>query len=319
MFVAVGICTWNRADLLARCLTQFEQLVVPPGVDWELLVVDNNSTDTTADVLKQFATRLPLRPLFERRQGKSIACNTLLAEARGDLLLWTDDDASPDPGWLTAMCRAFERDHAGLVFGVVRPVWLAPQPAWFDRQFHGHFALLDYGDTPRVITDADHPFYGVNYAMRTEVLRQLGGFREDLGPLNHAGGGEDTDLFMRALAAKVRVVYEPTAIIGHMIEPWRCTRSFQRRRAWLGSRPFFQTLLTDAGDVPRILHVPRYLYRSALGHGGHYLKALLTRQRSESFYRELKLIQFAGLLTHGFRHRPQPDGGARPSQQTGSS
>jgi GT2 family glycosyltransferase len=306
MLITVGICTWNRADLLERALSHFEHLELPPGTEWELLVIDHNSSDRTAEVLLAFAGRLPLRSLFEARQGKSVACNTLLAAARGELLLWTDDDACPDPRWITTMYGAFERDQAGLVFGVVRPVWIGQTPAWFGEQFHGHFALLDYGSDPFIVTDEQHPFYGVNYGMRTDALRRLGGFREDLGPVHHAGGGEDTDLYLRALAAGVTISYEPAAIVGHMIEPWRCTKSFHRRRTWLGSKPYFHTLLTDTSDTPRLLKIPRYLYRQAAGHAGHYLRAAVTHDRSESFYRELKLIQFAGLVAHAVRHSPQP-------------
>lgn len=312
MLVTVGICTWNRADLLRRALATFEHLQLPPGVSWELLVVDNNSTDDTAEVLKSFSSRLPLRPLFEKRQGKSVSCNTLLAAARGELLLWTDDDASPDPQWIVAMCRAFERHNAGLVFGVVRPVWIGQAPSWFGTQFWGNFALLDYGDQPFVVTGEDHPFYGVNYGMRTDVLRSLGGFREDLGPVNHAGGGEDTDLYLRARAAGVTIVYDPTAIVGHMIEPWRCTKGFHRRRTWLGSKPYFNTLLTEEAAAPKILNIPRHLYRRAASHAGQYAMAVVRRDRSERFFRELKLIQFAGLLKHGLRHQIGT-GSQRPS------
>jgi len=303
MLVTIGICTWNRAELLARTLAHFEHIESPPGVEWELLVVDNNSTDTTGEVLRTFAGRLPLRPLFEKRQGKSVSCNTLLAAARGELLLWTDDDARPDPRWIGAMCAAFDREQAGLVFGVVRPEWLAPAPPWFGPKFWGHFALLDYGNTPFVVTDESHPFYGVNYGTRTAVLRSLGGFREDLGPVHHAGGGEDTDLFVRARAAGVTIVYEPRAIVGHMIEPWRCTKAFNRRRAWLGSKPYFHTLLSEEPEVPRLLRLPRYLYRQAATHAGLYAKALVAQDQSEAFYRELKLIQFAGLIKHGLGYR----------------
>ena len=212
------------------------------------------------------------------------------------------------------MCGAFARHDAGLVFGVVRPVWLAQTPAWFGKRFLGNFALLDYGSHPFVVTDDDHPFYGVNYGVRTEVRRSLGGGREDLGPVSQAGGGEDTDLFVRARAHDVSMVCDPSAVVGHMIEPWRCTKAFQRRRAWLGSKPFFHTLLTDQPSVPRILHVPRHLYRRAADHVGGYAKGVLQRDRIERFYRELKLIQFAGLVSHGVRHLLRPVGSASSSR-----
>jgi glycosyltransferase involved in cell wall biosynthesis len=307
MRITVGICTWNRASLLDRALESFQRLVVPERVEWELIVVDNNSTDDTAAVLNRHLGSVPLRPLFEARQGKSVSCNTLLAAATGDLILWTDDDACPDPQWMVAMHRAFMEHRADLVFGAVRPAWLAPVPRWFGPRFWGNFALLDYGDAPFIVTDDDHPFYGVNYGIRTSVLRSIGGFREDIGPVHEAGGGEDIELYVRARAANVRMAYDPSVIVGHMIEPWRCTRSFHRRRTWRGSTPYFKTLLTDLPAVPRVLHVPRYMYRQAIEHAGAYVKATLTGNTSEQFFRELKLIQFAGLIVNGVKHRDAPD------------
>ena len=86
-----------------------------------------------------------------------------------------------------------------IVFGRVEPAWESGPPAWYSSRFMGSFALLDYGEAPFVVTDADHPFYGVNLATRRRLFSTLGGFREDLGPLERKSRmGEDTDFFLRA-------------------------------------------------------------------------------------------------------------------------
>ena len=100
--VSVIVCTYNRSSVLADTLESFLHLRVPEGVGWELLVVDNNSKDQTREVVEGFAGRLPLRYLFEPRQGKTCALNLALKEAKGDLLLFTDDDVRLDPGWLAS-------------------------------------------------------------------------------------------------------------------------------------------------------------------------------------------------------------------------
>src|SRR5262249_21230021 len=104
--VSVIICTWNRARLLDMTLEHFARLRVPAGVEWELVVVNNNSTDDTDAVLQRHEGRLPLRRLFEPRPGKSFAANLALAEARSDLILWTDDDVHVDPDWLAEYVAA---------------------------------------------------------------------------------------------------------------------------------------------------------------------------------------------------------------------
>ena len=90
--VSVIVCTYNRCGTLAATLESAAALRIPAGVSWELLVVDNNSTDGTREVVLGFAGRLPVRYLYEPRQGKTLALNRALAEAQGDLLLFTDDD-----------------------------------------------------------------------------------------------------------------------------------------------------------------------------------------------------------------------------------
>jgi glycosyltransferase involved in cell wall biosynthesis len=98
--VTVAICSWNRAALLRETLKQMTHLERDDSFDWELLVVDNNSTDQTPDVLAEFAGQLPLRVLREPKPRKSNAANLVVKEARGEYILWTDDDVLVEPDWL---------------------------------------------------------------------------------------------------------------------------------------------------------------------------------------------------------------------------
>src|SRR5262249_5404549 len=109
MHATVAVCTWNRAALLDRTLEQFTRLRVPAGLQWELLVVNNNCTDDTDQVLGRYRDRLPLSPLFEPRQGLSHARNCAVQAAAGDLIVWTDDDVLVDPDWLGCHVAAAQR------------------------------------------------------------------------------------------------------------------------------------------------------------------------------------------------------------------
>src|SRR5581483_541916 len=106
MHVTVAICTWNRCKLRDQTLAQFQNLRIPEGVTWELLVVNNNCTDQTDLVLENYRSRLPLRRLFEPKQGHCHARNCAVAAATGELLLWTDDDVLVNPEWLAAYVAA---------------------------------------------------------------------------------------------------------------------------------------------------------------------------------------------------------------------
>src|SRR5262249_10345499 len=106
MKLSVAICTWNRAKLLEQCLDRLAN-ASPPTADWELLVVNNNCSDNTDGVLDSFAARLPVRRIFEPKQGHSNARNAAVRSASGDYIIWTDDDVLVDKEWLVAYERAF--------------------------------------------------------------------------------------------------------------------------------------------------------------------------------------------------------------------
>ena len=121
MRFTVAICTWNRAWLLPRVLERLTRLQHTQS-EWEVVVVNNNSTDDTERVLDAFAGRLPLRRAFEARPGLSHARNTAVRWATGDYIVWTDDDALVDADWLAAYVRAAEQHPEAAVFGgPVRP------------------------------------------------------------------------------------------------------------------------------------------------------------------------------------------------------
>ena len=134
MRITVAICTWNRAELLDRTLSQMHNLRIPPGIEWELLVVNNNCTDDTDAVVARHAQVLPIRRLFEGSQGQSHSRNHALREAFGELIVWTDDDVLVDQDWLAAYVKA-ARDwpEASYFGGTITPWFAAPPPFWIER------------------------------------------------------------------------------------------------------------------------------------------------------------------------------------------
>ena len=123
--LTVAICTWNRAALLRQTLEQMTALTIPADVTWELLVVDNNSNDETAVVIGEFVNRLPIRALLESTPGLSNARNTAVAAARGEYILWTDDDVLVDRTWLSAYATAVARYHDACVYGDAVKPWFS--------------------------------------------------------------------------------------------------------------------------------------------------------------------------------------------------
>ena len=118
MPTTVAICTLNRAELLRRTLDWPAVMRLPDDADWEVVVVSNNNCiDHTDAVIKAFADRLPIRREFEPERGLSHARNRAVDAAKGDYIVWTDDDVVVAPGWLAAYIEAFRRWPEAAVFG----------------------------------------------------------------------------------------------------------------------------------------------------------------------------------------------------------
>src|SRR5438067_2246813 len=131
MLVTVAICTFNRAESLRRTLESLGAMQVPDDIDWEVLVVNNKSTDHTDAVIADFAERLPIRREYEERPGQSNARNRAIGTAKGDYIIWTDDDVVVDRGWLAAYADAFRsRPEAAVFGGPIRPRYETPAVKW---------------------------------------------------------------------------------------------------------------------------------------------------------------------------------------------
>jgi glycosyltransferase involved in cell wall biosynthesis len=229
MDISVVICTWNRADLLRATLEQMCNLRIPSGVSWELLVVNNNSTDHTDSVIASYVGRLPIRGLVEPRQGVCPAANCALAAAKGDLIIWTADDVLVDSEWLVAYSGAMrEWPDAAFFGGPVFPWYESQPPAWLEDSkwvLRGVLAIKNYDDTVRPFVQEEGPI-GNNLAIRRSINEQFP-FDETLGYVgNRLGGGEDMDVLDRMTRAGMTGIWVGTAKIRHWVPRKRMTYKY---------------------------------------------------------------------------------------------
>ena len=302
--LSVIICTYNRANRLRDTLETLREADHPRGAEWEVVVVDNNSTDATRTVVDSVARDFsqPLRYIFEPIQGKSFALNKGIETATGDILAFTDDDVRVGKGWLTSLWRTFNETGCAGVGGRIRAEWTVPRPVWYTET--GPYRLMtivsgeyDYGPT-RIVLGPDRPPFGANMAWRRRVFTRYGLFRTDLG---YAGrerlGGEDTEYSRRVLEAGEVVMYDPEALVSHVIDPAALSKSYFRRRYYNYGRVLVRVEIRTQ-SLRRYFGIPRYLFRALATHGARWI---FTRDRRARFYHDLQCCQVFGSLIESAR------------------
>jgi glucosyl-dolichyl phosphate glucuronosyltransferase len=231
MKATVILCTYNRSQQLAKALQSASALWLPEPEDWEVLVVDNNSSDQTRQVVEDFCRLHPgrFRYLYQARQGKSHALNTGISEARGDYIAFTDDDVTVEPMWLYNLIAPLRSGDWAGVGGRTRPDRSLGSFRWLaldDVHVRGSLALFEFGAEARELTEAP---MGNNMAFRREMFEKYGSFRTDLGPQPRTGNPqkcEDSEFGHRLLVAGERLIYQPSAVVYHEIPERRVQKKY---------------------------------------------------------------------------------------------
>jgi glycosyltransferase involved in cell wall biosynthesis len=252
-------------------------------------IVDNNSTDDTNAVAEEFAERAPLptRCVFEPQQGSSFARNRAVAEARGNFILFIDDDAVAEPRWASAMIAGLEERRLDAACGMVIARWGKPPPRWLGPSVYIKLAVHNeaaLADAPPAMRDSIHNYFSANVGFRRATLSLFGGFREELGVVgNNPMSGEDTELFKRILRRGGAIGFVPGARVYHVIPPARMTRRYLRRKAYA----FGWGSAIEGG--------PTHNHLDKLGRNALRMITALIRGDSESaVFHELECANFMG-------------------------
>jgi glycosyltransferase involved in cell wall biosynthesis len=297
--ISIVIATRNRSVLLARTLRALASQRWPRP-EMEVVVADNGSTDDTRAVVGSAADGLPVHYLFVAEPGKSYAVNAALRLTRGDLIALTDDDVQPEPEWLAGLARAVDETEADFVAGRILPLWESQPPAWLSPSLYGVLAIPENG-TMRLPLAADQPSnvmpIGANMAVRARVIERLGGLRTDLGKLDGSlRTGEDHEFFLRLLHAGCRGVYEPSAVVRHLVPAARLHRGYFRQWLYQNGRDVARLERAYPPNATKWLGVPRYLMRHAACDAASAVGAALTGDGATRFASVLRVLWFAGYL-----------------------
>ncbi len=275
MKITVAVCTWNRAKLLDKTLAEMQKLAIPHGVEWELIVVNNNCTDDTDQVLARNREVLPLRRVLEERQGQCHARNAAIDHARGDYVIWTDDDVLVDAHWLEEYCRAFLKwPEAAYFGGKIRPWFESNPPAWIVtnlRILQGMLVVREFDEDAGVLNDK-LPF-GANMAFRRDVF-SFERFDPRIGLCgdDHVRGDE-TAFFHKLRQRGLTGIWVPTAEVRHFVGRERATvRFLWKYHVGMGRTEV--RLSANPSDGAALGGAPRWLYRTLWVSGS---RALMSR------------------------------------------
>lgn len=299
--ISVIICTYNHSESLKNNLDSIKKMSIPNDLSWELIVVDNNSKDSTKEVVEEFTrvSGLNVRYVFEEKQGLSHARNRGTEEAKGEIIAFTDDDVLVEKEWVLNIKKAFEVNDVACVGGKILPIWEIPKPRWLTQDLYGYLAILNYGDK---LFYLDSPkIWGANFAVKSFVFKKYGYFDTTLG---HKGGklygGEEVEFIERIIKNGEKVLYYPDILVHHCIPSYRMRKPYFRK--WFYDKGELEAI--QMGNYPHrnFMGVPLYILRRLIKTLPKYIFVRITLNQN-GFHEELILFNIIGFIIGRIKSR----------------
>ena len=309
MQLDIIVPTYNRAHLLKLTLQSLLAAEVPAGLSVQVTVVDNNSTDQTQQTVSAFHPLFAgkLNYLFEPKQGRSSALNAGIAATDGDLVGMVDDDEEIDISWYVCVYKAFCDEDIDFIGGPCVPRWGGQPPSWLPTNNSGVIGSIGGFPHPFVYGSNEAMLMGGNAVLTRSILRKVGFYSTDLGRQgSRALADEDTEMYIRLLAAGASGMYLPDLIIYHYIHPERLTKRYFRR--WHFWRGVSSGVLDrrHPKDIAYLFGIPRYLFGGALRAFLRVLRTTLIMHTdpAQRFSDELKVWDVAGFFYGKHFYKP---------------
>lgn len=232
--ISAIICTHNRDAYLGAAIDSL--LTQTFDGEFEVIVVDNASTDRTREVVEARLPHPRLQYVYEPITGLSVARNTGASAAHSPILAYLDDDAVASPQWLQVLYNAYQHNtKLGIAGGKVTLLWVdnTLPPCWLSSGLAGNLGAYDLGNSVVYIDRPSLTPRGLNYSIRRAFLDQVGGFDLNLGRVGKTLlSNEELRMTELALEQGWQVAYLPDALVAHNVAPERLKRSWFLNRGW---------------------------------------------------------------------------------------
>lgn len=284
--VTIAICTWNRCQLLDQTLASMKALNSSSMQLVELVVIDNGSTDTTSDVAAKHKNDLPLRYVFEPKQGLANARNRALDEAVSEWVIFTDDDVLFESGWLEAYLQSIHEIPESVAFlgGEVRPWFVTPpDPALAEAIpiVEKGFCGVEIPEDIEINLQSTQTPFGANFAIRRSAAPDLR-FNAELGVRGLLRlESEETEFMRRLLNLGYTGRWVPSARLRHYVPPERLQLSYLRRHLFGNGRS--QVIRDGIPAGKRIGSVPLWVMREIAESGVGMI--FFAKLNSKMFYK----------------------------------
>lgn len=252
--ISAIICTHNRDGYLGAAI---DSLLSQDFPDFEVVVVDNASSDRTREVVEARLPHPRLHYVYESVTGLSVARNTGAQTAKGKILAYLDDDAVATPHWLSVLHAAYAaNEKLAIAGGKVTLLWAEGMaaPAWLSDTLAGNLGLYDLGNAVVYIDRPGLTPRGLNYSIRHSFLQQIGGFDPNLGRVGkNLLSNEELHMTELALSLGWQVAYLPEALVAHNVAPERVQRAwFLNRGWWQGISDCYREQLSGTAGVGQL-------------------------------------------------------------------
>jgi len=294
MKFSLAICTHNHHSALQQTLAELKSLNAPGGA-WELLIVDNASSDGTSAWLAQDTWQLhhiPCRCVQEDALGVANARNLALRKAKGEYVVFLDDDETPERDWLQQIEHIIDLHRPAAVGGRICAQLPGKRPRWLNDHLLGFLGELDYGPEAHTLTSPSTPIFTGNAAFHRQTVLDAGGFDANLGRRGRLqSGGEDTELYRRLVASGKTILWAPRAVIHHRIEPWKLRRGYFLQLHYRQGRMEGARTRGAGARIP-----PLYLYPQVARAYGRALAMRFRQGSNHSLRLEMNAAYFTGYL-----------------------